>query len=157
MAVKRHPVAVASQGDALVRVPLDTALVGRLRAAYETIRACELRFAEVFYAKLFTVAPQLRAMFPDDLRAQAAKLTASLDTIVRNFEDPGANWSVLSDLGRRHAGYGVKPEHYALVIDLLIESMHDAGGNAIDERSLQEWRSALRLISDQMIAAGGTR
>lgn len=116
-----------------------------------------MRFAEVFYAKLFAAAPRLRGMFPDDLRAQAAKLTASLDAIVRNFEDPGANRLALSDLGGRHAGYGVRPEHYALVIDLLIESMREVGGITIQESGLGEWRSALRLISDQMIAAGGTK
>ncbi|MBY0111999.1 MAG: hypothetical protein K2Y21_04200 [Phycisphaerales bacterium] len=157
MAVKRHPVAVAIAGDPLSRVPLDTELVERLRGTYEIVRGHDLRLAEVFYARLFSVAPHLRAMFPSDLKAQSAKLIAALDAVVRNFQDPHANIAALSDLGRRHAGYGVKPEHYQIVIDLLIESMREIGGAAIPESRLSEWRSALRLISDQMIAAASTR
>lgn len=157
MAVKRHPVAVDIRGDALARVPLDTALVSRLRATYEVVRVHELRLAETFYAKLFEAAPHLRPMFPGDLRAQSAKLTAALDVVVRNFEDPAANVSLLSDLGRRHAGYGVQPEHYAIVVDLLIASMRELGGKTVSEAQLQEWRWALRLLSQQMIAAAAAQ
>lgn len=154
MAVKRHPVAVDITGDALARVPLDTALVSRLRATYDAVRVQELRLAETFYTRLFAIAPHLRGMFPSDIRGQAAKLTAALDAVVHNFEDPAANVAALSQLGRRHAGYGVKPEHYAIVVDLLIASMREVGGDALDESRLQEWRWALRLISQQMLAAG---
>jgi nitric oxide dioxygenase len=92
-------------------------------------------------------------MFPADLRTQAEKLTAALDVVVRNFEDPAANAAVLAGLGRRHAGYGVKPEHYRLVVDLLVESMRELGGAAVEEARLEEWHGALRLIAQQMIAA----
>lgn len=153
MAVRRHPMAVQTTSDALDRVPLDTALVARLRASYDVVRGHELRLAETFYARLFALAPHLRPMFPNDLRAQAEKLTAALDVVVRNFEDPAANAAVLASLGRRHAGYGVKPEHYTLVVDLLVESMRELGGAAMDEARLQEWHRALQLISQQMIVA----
>jgi methyl-accepting chemotaxis protein/nitric oxide dioxygenase len=145
--------AMHTTSDALDRVPLDTGLVARLRASYELVRGHELRLAETFYIKLFALAPHLRRMFPADLRGQAEKLTAALDMVVRNFEDPAANAAALAALGRRHAGYGVKAEHYTLVVDLLVESMRELGGAAIDEARIEEWHAALRLISQQMIAA----
>ncbi|MBN8597284.1 MAG: hypothetical protein J0L78_06380 [Planctomycetes bacterium] len=153
MSLKRHPMAVANAGDLLSRVPLDTALVVRLRTTYEQIRSRELRLAEVFYAKLFTAAPHLRAMFPTDLALQAQKLTASLDAVVRNFEHPNENLATLSALGQRHAGYGARPEHYALVVDLLVDSMREVGGAELDQNGLREWKQALQLISAQMISA----
>jgi hemoglobin-like flavoprotein len=145
--------AVQTALDTLDRVPLDTALVARLRASYDVVRVQELRLAETFYAKLFALAPHLRPMFPADLRAQAEKLTAALDVVVRNFEDPAANTAVLAGLGRRHAGYGVQSEHYTLVVDLLVESMRELGGAALDEARVQEWHRALQLIARQMVAA----
>lgn len=153
MAVKRHPVAVEVTGGQLDRVPLDTALVARLRETYDLVRSHELRLAQTFYAKLFAVAPHLRPMFPSDLVEQARKLTAALDTVVRNFENPATNAAVLTELGRRHAGYGVRPEHYDLVVDLLVESMRELGGSVVEEVRLREWHRALRLIALQMIAA----
>lgn len=155
MPVTRHPVAVSKDGGPLASLPLDTALVARLRGTYEQVRGHGSRLAEVFYARLFAAAPHLRAMFRNDTEAQSRKLMDSLDAVVRNFEDPRANLANLAAMGRRHAEYGVKPGHYDLVIDLLIESMREVGGAAADPARLDEWRMALRLISNQMIGASG--
>lgn len=153
MAVTRHPMAGANAGDLLARVPLNTALVVRLRATYELVRVHEMKLAEIFYAKLFAAAPHLRAMFRGDQASQAQKLTASLDAVVRNFEKPAENLATLGALGQRHAGYGARPEHYALVVELLVDSMREVGGTGLDENGLREWKQALQLISAQMIAA----
>jgi hemoglobin-like flavoprotein len=158
MTLRRHPIAVSKRSETLSRLPLDARLVERLRGTYEALRAEDARLAEVFYAKLFAAAPHLRGMFKGEPEAQARKLMAALDAVVKNFEKPEANAAMIAELGKRHAGYGAKPEHYDLVIDLLVESMEEllgAKGWATRE-SLREWRMALRLISDQMIAGAGS-
>jgi hemoglobin-like flavoprotein len=153
MPVHRHPVATSKGGSPLSKLPLDRALVHRLEASFAPIRDSGLRFGEIFYAKLFAAAPQLRPLFRSDPQAQTEKLVASLDAIVRNLLDPDENAAMLAALGKRHAGYGVKPGHYDLVIELLIESMREVLGPSAHGPSLDEWRLALRLVSDQMIAA----
>lgn len=77
----------------------------------------------------------------------------SLDAVVQNLEHPASNAAMLAALGKRHVGYGAKPEHYDLVIDLLIQSMRELADSDLDAAALDEWRMALRLISNQMIAA----
>jgi hemoglobin-like flavoprotein len=153
MPLKRHPVALSKLPGPLDRLPLDTALVARLRATYERVRTRDLRLAELFYVKLFAAAPHLRPLFKGDPQAQAQKLTAALDAVVQAFEKPEENAAKLAELGARHAQYGARPEHYIFVIDYLIESMQEVLGAEVDQPSLDEWRLALRLISDQMIAA----
>ncbi|QOI99243.1 MAG: hypothetical protein HRU70_01555 [Phycisphaeraceae bacterium] len=161
MPVKRHPVAVSERRDPLALLPIDTALIARLRNTYERVRARDLRLAEIFYTRLFAAAPSLRPMFRGEPEAQARKLMAALDTVVRNLEHPAENAAMLAEMGRRHAHYGAKPEHYGLVIDLLVDSMREilnTGANLAasedgPEGALGEWRLALRLISDQMIAS----
>lgn len=155
MPLKRHPIAVAHSIEVLIRLPLDETLVQSLRATYNRVRADELRLATVFYSKLFSAAPQLRGMFRGDLPSQAAKLTAALDAVVCNLEKPRENAAMLADLGRRHAGYGARPEHYDLVVDLLVQSMQEVLHTTSDDRAILEWRMALRLIADQMISASG--
>jgi len=80
---------------------------------------------------------------------------AALDAVVRNFEHPLENVAMLAQLGSRHIGRGTKPEHYNLVIDILITSMTELLGPYADGRGLDEWRMALRLISDHMIRGVG--
>lgn len=156
MPVHRHPVAVAPIKDPLANLPLDLALIDRLKATYALVRARDTRLAELFYARLFNAAPHLRPMFKSSPADQVRKLTDALDAVVRNLEEPAQNAAMLDALGRRHAEYGARPEHYTLVIDLLIDSMREVldippEAPADVERSLDEWRMALRLISDQMI------
>jgi len=153
MPVHRHPIAVSKATGSLLALPLDQALVQRLKATYALVRSKDAALAVIFYAKLFAAAPSLRPLFRSDLDAQAKKLIAALDAVVRNFEHPVENAAMLAALGRRHVAYGAKPEHYGLVIDLLVESMQELAGTAASPRDIEEWRMALRLISDQMIAA----
>ena len=155
MPVKRHPVAVSKSRDPLAMVPLDTALVARLRKTYEQVRASDLRLAEIFYAKLFALAPYLRERFRSEPRAQAQKLIMALDTVVLNMESPAENAAMLCAMGKRHAEYSATPEHYDLVIGLLIDSMGEVLEGAVARDRLEEWRMAFRLISDQMIAGAG--
>jgi len=156
MPIHRHPIATPKGTEPLAHVPLDRELIARLKTSYRLVRENGLRLAEIFYAKLFASAPQLRPMFRTEPSVQAEKLIASLDAIVRNLESPEENAEMLAALGRRHAGYGAKPEHYDLVIELLVGSMQELLGSRADGRSLDDWRLALRLVSDQMIAAAGT-
>ena len=135
-------------------IPLDHALIARLKSSYVLFSDERQAFATLFYEKLFAKAPYLRSMFSTDLDEQAAKLVAALDAIVSNLERPAENAAMLADMGKRHAGYGVDPAHYDLVIDLLCESMGEMAGDRLSESHLAEWRLALRLVSDQMIAAG---
>lgn len=153
MPVRRHPIASPRPDATLTLIPLDIALTTRLRATYGRIRERQLPLAEVFYTRLFAAAPRLRSMFPDDLSVQASKLTAALDAVVGTLERPEENARLLGDLGRRHAAYGARPEHYQLVTETLLHAMKQVLGSELSDREAGEWRTALRLIAEQMIAA----
>jgi hemoglobin-like flavoprotein len=153
MPVHRHPASASKVGEPITRIPVDAGVVERLRTSYKAVRLRELDFARIFYAKLFEAAPGVRSMFPADLELQSRKLTMALDTIVANLENPETNSHLLAEMGRRHAGYGARPEHYHLVIETMIAAMREVLGANADERVLDEWRMALRLIGKQMIDA----
>ena len=153
MPVHRHPATASRVGEPITRIPVDPGVIERLRTSYGLVRVRELDFARTFYSKLFEAAPAVRSMFPEDLELQARKLTMALDTIVANLENPETNAHMLAELGRRHANYGARPEHYHLVIETMIASMREVLGGEGDEKVLQEWRMALRLIGKQMIDA----
>lgn len=153
MSVRRHPIAVAASPDRLSSLPLDLSLCARLRATYLLVRIHELELAEIFYRHLFAAAPQLAPLFRSEPRAQAAKLMAALDAVVQHLEQPARTTAMLEELGRRHARYGAKAEHYPLVIDLLVASMAELLGPAAREDALEEWRLALALVAGQMLAA----
>lgn len=153
MPIRRHPIATGAPTTSLRALPVDARLIARLRHVFAQLRGQELRLGELFYARLFSAAPHLQALFRSTPAEQADKLVSTLATILQNLDDPARNAEILAELGRRHAAYGAKPQHYDLVIDLLIESMAQLLGPHAAPQHLDEWRMALRLISDHMIAA----
>ena len=157
MPVRKHPVATTQantngSSDPAGSIPLDLALIQRLRSSYAEVREHDLRFAEIFYESLFRAAPHLRPLFRSSPQDQAAKLVASLDMVVENLARPDANAAMLAALGRRHTDYGARPEHYAVVTELLVDAMARVLGPSADAGVLAEWRVAIGLVSRQMIA-----
>lgn len=79
--------------------------------------------ALVFYRRLFEVDPSLRALFKDDIQEQAKKLTDMLAALVAMLENVPTLLAELRAMGLRHAGYGVRDEHYATVGAALLDML----------------------------------
>jgi hemoglobin-like flavoprotein len=68
--------------------------------------------ADLFYDRLFTIAPEVRPLFPDDLKEQKKKLIAMLATAVTNLHQVNTIIPAVEGLGKRHVAYGVTAKHY---------------------------------------------
>jgi hemoglobin-like flavoprotein len=68
--------------------------------------------ADLFYDRLFTIAPEVRSLFPSDLAEQKKKLMQMLATAVTNLHQVEKIIPAVEDLGRRHVAYGVTDKHY---------------------------------------------
>lgn len=158
MPLRRHPIASTTGNPDLARVAIDSDLVARLRSSYSAARLEGARVAELFYERLFEAAPAVRPMFRAEPAVQQAKLMAALDLIIDNLEQPDTNAEALRAMGRRHAAYGALPAHYELVSTLLAGAIVDAtlGSEANTPGLRDDWTMVIRLIGDQMIAAGSS-
>ncbi|MFL5539248.1 MAG: globin domain-containing protein, partial [Longimicrobiaceae bacterium] len=76
--------------------------------------------AALFYGRLFELDPSLRPMFRGDMREQEKKLMQALTVVVRGLDRLDQLVPAVEALGRRHAGYGVRDEHYATVAAALL-------------------------------------
>jgi hemoglobin-like flavoprotein len=87
-------------------------------------------FVTAFYERLFTRFPETRSLFAaTDMLEQRKKLQRSLALIVEHLRDPDALAPMLKDLGWRHVGHGVRPEHYPVVGAVLLETFADFLGS----------------------------
>src|SRR5690242_3624546 len=84
--------------------------------------------ADLFYDRLFTVAPEFRPLFPNDLREQKKKLVGMLAMVVGNLHRLDQMLPAVEDLGRRHAGYGVTGDDYAPVGEALLWTLEQGLG-----------------------------
>src|SRR5258706_3400341 len=70
--------------------------------------------AELFYGKLFSLDAGLRPLFRNDLLEQGRNLTSMISVAVGMLSRPEKITLAVRQLGKRHAVYGVQPQHYDL-------------------------------------------
>jgi hemoglobin-like flavoprotein len=85
--------------------------------------------AMLFYDRLFDIAPQTRAMFPDDMIEQRRKLMAMLAGVVKGLGNLEQVLPAASALAKRHVSYGAKAEHYPLVGAALLWTLEKGLGD----------------------------
>ncbi len=111
--------------------------------------------ADMFYERLFYMAPSLRHLFADDMAVQKRSLMAMLAAAVNGLTDLDTLVPQLMELGARHAGYGVKDSHYKAAGDALIWTLERVLANEFTARGRA--RLGARLSADRRHDAGRRR
>jgi hemoglobin-like flavoprotein len=106
--------------------------------------------ADLFYDRLFEIAPALRPLFPEDMRDQKRKLFVMIATAVQGLRDLDRLLPLVKALGARHAGYGVKPEHYAIVGQALIWTLARGLGPAFTPQVEWAWTRVYAVLATVM-------
>ena len=109
--------------------------------------------ADLFYGRLFEIAPEVRGMFPDDLTEQKKKLMAMLGTVVGALTRLDQLLPAVKALGQRHAGYGVKAEHFAPVGAALLWTLEQGLGDDFTPEVKEAWVAVYAVLSSLMINA----
>ena len=126
-----------------------------LRESWTTIEQHADTYAESFYARLFELDPNARALFAStDMAAQRQKFITMLGAIVRVLDDPDHLVPEVAALGRRHAGYGVRGPDYETVGQALLWMLEHGLGDRFDDHVRIAWGEGYRLLGALMQRAG---
>jgi hemoglobin-like flavoprotein len=106
--------------------------------------------AELFYGKLFSLDPGVRALFSNDLKDQGRNLTAMISVAVGGLSRPEKIMLAVRQLGRRHAAYGVQPRHYELVATSLLWMLETCLAEAFTPEVRAAWIAAYDLLAGAM-------
>ena len=107
--------------------------------------------AALFYGRLFTIDPSTRELFAHtDMTQQRKKLLQVIAVAVSALDNLGPLTKTVEDLGRRHAGYGVKDEHYDSVGAALLWTLENGLGQAWTPEVAAAWTELYGLLSGIM-------
>ena len=107
-----------------------------------------------FYTELFKLYPAVKPLFENTSnRDQAIKLSAALKLLVNNLHDESALRSTLRSMGTRHQEYGAFPDHYPIVVELLVASFKNKIGRAWTKSINSAWLELLVASAETMCSA----
>ncbi len=109
--------------------------------------------AELFYGRLFEIAPEVKPLFKSNMEEQGKKLMQMINTAVNNIEHVDKIIPALQDLGKRHVGYGVSEDHYTMVAEALLWTLEQGLGDAFTEEVKAAWTETYMTLAGVMIEA----
>ena len=112
--------------------------------------------AALFYDRLFTIAPPVKQMFKGDMAEQGRKLMSMIGVAVANLGKLDVIVPAVRDLGRRHAGYGVRQAHYDTVATALVWTLEQGLGDDFTPATHQAWVEAYTILAGVMQQAAAT-
>jgi hemoglobin-like flavoprotein len=120
---------------------------------FELIKPWADAVATTFYKRLFELDPSLRDMFPSNMADQGRKLMQMLGAAIGMLNRPAALVQVLNGLGQRHAGYGVRDEHYETVGAALLWTLEYGLGPTFTPEAREAWTALYQFVASTMQAA----
>jgi hemoglobin-like flavoprotein len=112
--------------------------------------------ADLFYDRLFTIAPEVRSLFPSDLTEQKKKLMQMIATAVTNLHQVEKILPAVEALGRRHAGYGVTAKEYEPVGAALLWTLEQELGPDFTEPVKAAWTQTYVTVASVMQGAAAS-
>lgn len=109
--------------------------------------------ADIFYDRLFEIAPQVRPLFPEDMSEQKKKLMQMLAIAVNGLTKLDEILPAVQDLGRRHNAYDVTAEHYDYVGAALLFALGKGLGDAFTDELKDAWTETYNTLAGVMIEA----
>lgn len=136
---------------------MKTAQIDLVQASFKRVVPIADQAAEIFYARLFEIAPEVKPFFKGDMKAQGKKLMTMLGVVVNGLRNLDSILPAARNLAIGHVNYGVETAHYQPVGEALIYTLEQGLGDDFDDDTKAAWLQAYGLLSGFMIeSAYGT-
>ena len=112
--------------------------------------------AQLFYARLFELDPDLEALFKGNLSEQGRKLMQMLALAVSSLDRMEQLLPVVRSLGTRHVSYGVRDKDYDTVGQALLWTLGKGLGDAFTPDVEAGWSNVYGTLASAMQSASGT-
>jgi hemoglobin-like flavoprotein len=125
-----------------------------IRASWSSVEPIADTAAGLFYGRLFELDPAIERLFRrTDMAAQRKILMQTLTVVVKSLDKLDQLVPAVQALGRRHAGYGVREEHYATVGAALLWTLQHGLGDSFTPPVRAAWAEAYGILASVMIEA----
>lgn len=104
----------------------------------------------MFYGRLFELDPDVRPLFQTDMQEQSRKLVQMITVAVTGLNRLEQIVPSVRALGRRHADYGVRKEHYETVGAALLWTLDQGLGDDFTPEVREAWTETYALLAGVM-------
>ena len=112
--------------------------------------------AQLFYARLFELDPDLELLFKGNLTEQGRKLMQMLGLAVSSLDRMEQLLPVVRSLGTRHVSYGVRDKDYDTVGQALLWTLRKGLGESFTHDVEAAWSNVYATLAFEMQSGAET-
>ncbi len=107
-------------------------------------------FVKRFYARIFEIAPQARALFPSDMEGQEHKFQSSFELFLKGTKDLEKMRASINNLGAYHAEKNIKSEHFPIFCEAIFATLREELGELFTPEMANAWEEYINKIVEYM-------
>jgi hemoglobin-like flavoprotein len=112
--------------------------------------------AQLFYARLFELDPDLELLFKGNLTEQGRKLMQMIGMAVNSLDRLEQILPAMQSLGARHVKYGVRDKDYETVGQALLWTLHKGLDEAFTPEVEEAWTNVYTTLASAMQSGAAT-
>jgi len=121
-----------------------------VRSSFDAIASQGDQFTDRFFQHFFEAAPQVHSLFPSDMTQLKNSLWSTIGLVAKNADNLSALSGQFADMGTNHAGYGVKPEYYAVFCETLVATFAEFSGTEWNNEFEGAWTRVFDSVTQMM-------
>lgn len=121
-----------------------------IRTSFDSMWPVRDDIAKLCYGRFFELAPEAKALFKCDMERQRAKLMDMLAALVGSLDQQAIFQSIVTNSGRHHARFGVRPSQYDALGEALMWSFERKLGTSLTPDMLASWRVLYARVQTEM-------
>ncbi|WP_448529664.1 globin domain-containing protein [Raineya sp.] len=123
-----------------------------VKKSFPKVLAGTLSATQTLYDKLFELAPDTRNLFKNTpMERQSQMLVAAIGKLVKSIDNWDSVKPDLEALAKRHAGYGLSPEHFVYFGHAFVHMLKSMYGGEWNNDLEESWKAVYQKISEIMI------
>jgi hemoglobin-like flavoprotein len=127
--------------------------IDQIRQSFEAMGLSRRKVAEAFFRRFFELDPGARRMFPEDMERLHLKLMDTIAALVGALDNPQVFQSIIDQVGRHHARFGVTASQLTAFGQALLETWEQHFGPAFTPELRQAWTELYAIVQTDMLKA----
>src|SRR5690606_21896253 len=136
--------------------PAVTAMVRLISDTWRQAAPYLPEMSKTFYGLLFTLAPDVREMFPVNVEVRRGKLMRAIARVVQMVDRPGDLVPFLTQLGRDYRKYDVESRHYEAIGTAMLAALREQLGPAWTPEVERAWAEGYTIVARSMQEAAAS-
>lgn len=127
-----------------------TAMVRLISGTWAQAEPYLPEMSQTFYGLLFTLAPDVRELFPVNVEVRRGKVMRAIARVVQLVDRPEDLVPFLNQLGRDYRKYGVQSRHYEAMGTAMLAALRDQLGPAWTPEVELAWAEGYTIVARSM-------